>query len=271
MPSITPGTVINQGDQVTRQTIFDLVDDAVIGTVESADLDDSLSLVLSATDTPANPAPGTIWFDRAEQLVKVWTDVLDGTGVSLWLTMGPDRFDVAMYATEPVPFGAAVQLTNDGRGCKLPPSGQALVDMSYDEGKFETAKVVGFNNTGQEMSATTGESGSWLAVAVDGFCWAWYPFNNLRGAEWRARGDGLFNFDGLISGASFAATDGGFTAPNGENIDTARGGLIRVEADTIQQGGSPIVAQSVHRVIVDNTKHWRARVIFQGPRLQREA
>lgn len=255
--NITPGTTIERGDTVTRQTIFDLVANAVIATVQASDLNtEVLPIVVASSQSDANlqAFPGRIWWDQTEQLGKVYTDMIDGTGCSVWLAFGPDRFDVALLAVEPIPFGAAVQLTGEGRKARLPP---LLSDMLAQGSNFiwEVGKVVGFNNDGIASAHSTTPSGSWFACAVDGYVWCWYPVN--RGTTGLASDGGLQSFDSLIR-----QTD--ITGPSG--ISNVRGGLVTDPlALTSGDDRTPLLCHS-HTRVLGNLVNWQRR-LFYGPRI----
>lgn len=253
---LTPGVTINRGDSVSRQTIYDLLANAAGGTVQASDLDTSVQSVVAQSEAPSAPTPGKLWWDQTDQIMKVWTDVLEGTAVSCWLAIGPDRFDVAVLATEPVPFGAAVQLTGNGRRVKLPPDPDSLRIMGAGLAEWETAKVIGFNNHGSKLNASTAASGTWFSCAVDGLVWAWYPCNRQSGSDWISSA-GAGGFDGLISGVS------GLTATSG--ISEVRGGLIWQNVSDVQALTGPWLLYSTHRM-TSGEQYWGRRP-FSGPRL----
>jgi hypothetical protein len=271
---LTPGTTINAGDIVTRQTIFDLVDKAAISTVEELDLSSDTNQNVSATNTPLVPGPGTMWWDKADQVMKVWHDEIQNTAVSLWLAIGPDRFDVEALCAEPIPFGAAVQLdlTAGHKWVKLPPSGSDLVAMGHTAARMEPLNVIGFNNTGQGISPVTGASGAWISVAIAGFVWAWFPFNRNDGSIWIATGRAANDVNTLVSGTDFSTNSGGMTSPRGYDLGTGRGGVIYEQAFSATQDNSPsYCCNSVHRVRATDTFENYTRVLFFCPRMGRQS
>lgn len=178
---LTPGVTIERGDIVSRQTIYDLVRLAVIGTVQESDMAGNTLTIVSQSLPPNSPGPGKLWWDMTAQLCKVWTDVLDGTAVSLWLAIGPDRFETACLATEHIPFGAAVEAAYGGvRTVKLPPHPTVVNALGYTAGRFENMRVIGFNQSTLHGAngtglAPTAQSGTWLAVGIAGIVNVWAP------------------------------------------------------------------------------------------------
>lgn len=257
---LTPGTSINRGDQVTRQTLYNIVALATGGTVQVSDLDSGTLSVVSQSLPPTTLTPGILWWDQTDQLMKVWTDVLDNTGVSCWLAIGPDRFDCAVCAGEHIPWGAAVQLMGRGRFVQLPPSPMQLFQSGYSLSRWEAIKVMGFNNhTWSGISCPTAASGTWFSCAVDGLVWSWHPANALFGATWQSSQGA--SSDGLISGAT------GFTGDsNGTNV---RGGLIGYTSGDVTINRGPYVT----RALTAGAKEYAPwlRQIFVGPKLMRDA
>lgn len=245
---LTPGVSIERGDVTTRQTLFDLVANATIGTVAESDLSAEYRSIQSQSDAPT-PSPGLVWYDQTDKLMKVFTDEIDNTGCSCWLAFGPDRFDVAVYASEPIPFGAAVQLTGDGRGVKLPPSPTALGEMSYSLARWEVAHVIGFNNNGNSVDAPTAASGTWFSCAIEGFVWAWHPVNKDTGGSGWLSTTGNPGFDCLASGGS------GLTSPSGAT--DFRGALVWLLNEAIQVQGGPVLTYGAYRATALHTQYVR--------------
>lgn len=255
---LTAGVSINAGDTVTRQTLYDLVALASIGTVDGSDMAAGTMPILSQSLPPddAQLTPGLVWWDQTEQLMKVWTDMIDGTGCSVWLAFGPDRFDIAALATEPLPFGAAVQFANHLREVKLPLDPGSLSALGDSNGRLEHCKVIGFQNktTLSGITAPTADSGTWVAVAVQGICWAWYPLYNPS-TSYASIGTGV---DSIISSVS------GLTGHSGHS--NVRGGLYYAGQSIIQTNGPGVVAYCPHKWgPLPNGDAW-AKVIFTGPR-----
>lgn len=215
---LTPGVSIEHGDIVSRQTIYDLVRLATIGTVQQSDLASDVLTILSQSQPPT-PVPGLLWWDMEEQLMKVWTDVLDGTTVSLWLAIGPDRFDTAVLATEPIPYGAACEAAYKGlRTVKLPPHPTVVNGLGYTAGRFENLRVMGLNQgtlhgSGGTFTAPTTPSGAWLPLGIAGIMRAWAPAYLIS-----SYGTVGVNMYGVISMQS------GLTGASG--ITDIRGGIL---------------------------------------------
>lgn len=241
---LTPGVTINPGDSVTRQTIYNLLANATGGVVYASDVSADVIMIASQSEAP-DPSPGKLWWDQTDNLLKVYVDMLDGTTVSVWQAIGPDRFDVIMYATEPLPFGAAVQPSGTGkRHAQLPPDPLTLFNMGWRTAMWEAWKVVGFNNNGPSALHETVQSGTWFACAVDGYVWYYAPVNqHYSGQAKSAWGTGInAQYDSLISGIST------ITSPTG--ISEVRGGLVWTPWDGF------VVQSHIH--MVQETKAWKA-------------
>jgi hypothetical protein len=258
---LTAGTSIQLNDTVTRQTMYDLVAQAAHNEITQTDLSNDLVVTFVSGSPPVTTKPGQLWFDSLDQLMKVFTDEIEGTGCSIYLAFGPDRFDVAMLAAEPIPFGAAVQLVGDGRLAKLPPGPDALTAQSTDW-QYEVAKVVGFNQQGDARLHETTPSGAWFACAVEGYVWCWYPVNKNISGVWLASSGGIGGspYDTLV------INDASITANSG--ISLIRGGICRVSgAQPDGVGRKPYLVQCLSALDANNT-NWTRR-IFYGPRLGR--
>jgi hypothetical protein len=256
---LTPGVTINSGDSVNRQTIYDLVANALGGEVSASDLGADVQPLTSQTDVPT-PYPGKLWFDLVDQLLKVYVDELDGTGVSVWLAIGPDRFDTAVLATEPIPFGAAVQIAGTGgRRVKLPPSPTDLRAIPGLDGVWEDWKVIGFNQGGRDAASTrdTTESGAWLAAGIDGVMRAWYPARITTSISLGSEGNGLM--DALISQTS------GVTDYTGNGV---RGGILAGGLAAQQANAKVGLAIGTTRFVPTAANQWN-KVIFYGARIGR--
>ncbi len=156
--NLTPGTTINSGDTVTRQTLYDLWANAALGTIVTGDLAPG-TLPITVASTPTDtPPPGQVWYDQTQKLWKTWFDEIDYTGCSLWLAWGPDRFDDAFIAAEPMPHGAAFVLD------------RAMGGRYVRRATWTDPGVIGFVQT-----PNTSPSGSWLVGGILGICDAWFP------------------------------------------------------------------------------------------------
>lgn len=163
---------------VTRQTLQDIWTQATIGNFQDDDFDfigdSSLGVAVASTwdSAPSGPQPGKLFYHQGEQLLYVWTDELDNTGVSLWLAIGPDVFESACLAKEPIPAGAVVEPWMD-RWVKLgAPSTEQAQTNWYP---------IGVNQSGLPepddlySEGVTSQSGAWIKVAIDGLPRAWFP------------------------------------------------------------------------------------------------
>lgn len=258
---LTPGASIGQNDPVNRQTLFDVWNLAVGSTIDEDDLDTSTIRPAVTQTDPPTPAAGRLWFDKYDQVMKVFIDELDGTGISLWTAFGPDRYEIAVLATEPIPFGAAVMFTGDGRKVKLPPDVTTL--NGYNQAQLDDAyaRIIGFNNQTPTPSHNTAASGTWFACAIEGFCHIWYPANKNTGAQWLASSAG---YDGLIEDITGATClNAAICTPS-----LLRGGLIWQNNSGPQKGNPTYLAKSTHYVDALNTQ-W-GRNLWLGARMNQK-
>lgn len=263
--NLQPGVSIERGQVVTRQTIFDLVANALGGTVGATDLDDTVRDVLAQSLTPASVTPGLLWWSLTDQLMYCYVDAVENTACSLWCAFGPDRFDLPLLAADPIPFGAAVQLAGTGgRKVCLPPTPVELNTMGQGRREWENAKVIGFNNSGMQASALTAASGTWFAGAVDGIVWAWYPTDkDVGGGAWQATQGGV-TLDGLLYG-----TAAQLTGPT-SNTDV-RGALGPAQVSDVQALADGFLCHSPDVFLARqqgaaSREYWRRRV-WVGARL----
>lgn len=153
---------------LTRQELFNMWATATVGTIAKTDLAPGVftmdvgSDLTSATNTPE---PGHTFYSHVDQLMFVFHDEIDNTGVSLWLAVGPDRFDVACLANSPIAAGAVVQPDYDKWvGVSTGASGSPA---------FQTA--IGTNAQGINLNdpaiISTAASGTWIPVSIDGIVW----------------------------------------------------------------------------------------------------
>lgn len=187
---------------ITRQTLADIWGDSTVSGVVTSDLDlDTVSAIVASdiSSYTANPAPGSILYAQGEQLMYVYTDELDGTGVSLWLAIGPDVFECACIAAEPIPAGAVVQPFYDRWVKAVRPSGDGTTDF-YPMGVNQSGLPDPFDIY---TEGDTQASGSWIRVAIDGLPRTWFPKedsgvseghfgtgNTFGGTEWVGALDG---------------------------------------------------------------------------------
>ncbi len=109
--NLTPGTTIESGSVITRQTIYDLWANAEGGQVETTDLAAGVFPMIAGSSATGGIQPGTVWYDKQEMLWKAWVDVKNDTAVSVWVSFGPDRFDEIFIASEHLPPGSLFVLT----------------------------------------------------------------------------------------------------------------------------------------------------------------
>jgi hypothetical protein len=149
---------------LTRQTLYNAFADAALGTVSTDDLVEGLlsaDRVSSLTQASNNVPPGFHVFSQAEQIMYVWHDEIEDTGVSLFLAIGPDRFDTACIAAEPIPAGAPVEVVYD----RWVRCATAASEAAY-------VKAIGCNQAGVDLTSSitqeTTSSGAWFPVGIDG-------------------------------------------------------------------------------------------------------
>lgn len=275
MPSLTPGLTINPGEVVTRQTIYDILALAGLnGNVQASDLSADMITVTTQSLPPSNPPPGLVWFDQTEQLLKVWTDVLDGTGVSCWLACGPDAFDVALLAAEPIPYGAAViPAPNLGlRAVTTPtdPGSQASMVTAAGWtalGRFYNLQFLGINQTTHPTlgpyNPYTVPSGTWFTGRIMGRAICWAP-----GSRGNPALDASMQQDYLtcfLSGASI------MTNPSG--VSMLRGAVASIGGTDWTTGNKDggVWGISLRQVCPHHatlTQHHYGEVVLFGPRFK---
>lgn len=158
--------------QVTRQDLFDMWANAELSDLTGRDLAaDTFGIISSDSEPTDVRQPGSLWWNSQENLMYVYTDEIEGTGCSLWLAIGPDRFDCACIAAEPIPAGAVVELDHD-RWIRV-----ALVEGQAGD---SNPRVIGVNQAGvvyplNTAASSTQDSGAWVNVAIDGivYGYAW--------------------------------------------------------------------------------------------------
>jgi hypothetical protein len=185
MVSINP--LISFTEPITRQDLFDMWSTGALSGITVDDFAEGfLPIVVgsSFSEAPQTPQPGQLYWHQAENLMFCWTDEIEGTGVSLWLSIGPDRFDAAMLTKSVVACGEGVELVGPGRVV------QAIIPAEVSRTEFPV--VCGFNQSGinnppeliggqepvEPLVNASGEtywmgetaiSDTWIAVGIDGF------------------------------------------------------------------------------------------------------
>ncbi len=154
---------------ITRQNIFDMWTTSDLQSITTDDLADELATVDSGSDfsnATLTPVPGQFFYHLAENLVYGWFDEVDNTGVSLWLAIGPDRFEVPCLAAEPIPAGAPVDLIYD-KVVGLPTEPHP-VPMGFNQSGINKPQNI---NDGPDFGGDTTVSGAWCRIAIDGIVW----------------------------------------------------------------------------------------------------
>lgn len=158
----TLSSIITFSEPITRQDLWNMWSTAALGSIAKEDLAPgvlSVEVGTALTDAPTEPVPGQMFWSKLDQLMFCWHDEVDGTGVSLWLAIGPDRFDTPCVAAGPVPAGALVRPTGDNRYVEI------------HNAQDNPVGVIGCNQAGvpHDLAAgATSESGAWIPVAIDG-------------------------------------------------------------------------------------------------------
>ena len=182
---------------------------AKLGTLDSGDLAGDALPIEVAASAPTE-APGKLWFDTTLQLMKLYVDERDGTGVSLWCAIGPDRLDTPCLTEEPIPAGAVVEVTYDRRVVVADSANGALGDG--------VMRAIGVNQAGvhyplNEGLSDTAASGTWINVAIDGYCFGYTPGDpGTSSAHYSISSDDFLAVDprtpgALISGINFPIPD----------------------------------------------------------------
>jgi hypothetical protein len=143
--------------KITHTDLTNMWTTATVSDPGKTDLSDEfLELLVGSTVTDPG-APGRVWFDQKEQVLRCYHENLDSTTVSLWLKMGPDTWEDGFLAEEPIPPRALLEFSTLGdrwvkrHGTELYPARYVAVSA---------------------LDATA-ESGTWLQGVVHGFCNLW--------------------------------------------------------------------------------------------------
>ena len=208
---------------LTRQDLFDAWSTATLSAISSADLSAGFLTVTVATsldNAPASPVPGAMLWIADQQTMFCYHDEIEGTGVSLWLAVGPDIFETACLLAEPAWPGALVEPYLDRYVAPVNYTDSILDDGNNNRmiGNVHSGVPYPLNTT----TPVTQESGTWVRVGIDGHVFGWIP--NASG----------------ISEALFAgvASSGFGAAPVDASRDSTdmKGGLIRVIASAGRMG-----------------------------------
>lgn len=188
--------LISFDEPFTRQDLFDMWATAAFSEITTEDFADGFNpIVISSSFSgfPTSPDPGQLVWHQEENVMYCYHDVIDDTGVSLWLAIGPDKFETAMLLKGPAAVGTGVELTGPGRTCQVYDSTGTQTDkrhmapvvVGFNQSHinsqlrpdYDDESVPGdwiyFNTSGDDSGATyfmgeTAVSGEWIRVAIDG-------------------------------------------------------------------------------------------------------
>lgn len=152
-------------EPITRQTLFDMWSSAAFGSVGLADLDSGFSPIVAGSDfsdAPTSPGPGQLFWHRSENVMYCWHDEVDNTGVSLWLAIGPDKFEVAALASTPMPAAFPCAMVYD-RWMEI--TNVPLRCIGMNQSGINDPRTI---NQGPDYGGETTASGSWFRMGVDG-------------------------------------------------------------------------------------------------------
>jgi hypothetical protein len=154
---------------ITRQTLYDMWSTATLSTLDTTSLSEDympIEVGTGISDRPSSPKPGQHYWDYGQQLMYVFFDEVDGTGASLWLACGPDRWEVAALCQGPIAAGGLVTLAYDRWITPYDPSqspiGNALGCVQSNV------------NWPSHLTCPTNQSGAWVSVGVDGFMYGMF-------------------------------------------------------------------------------------------------
>jgi hypothetical protein len=159
---------------IDRQDLYDMWSTAALGAITEDELVDGFLSTANATtysDIPSSPEPGAMAWVHEEQLMYQFHDVVDDTGVSLWLAVGPDAFETACLLAAPAFPGALVEPWYD-RWVKP----TSFTDSVLGDGV--AFKAIGAVQSGvpyplNHRAPDTLASGTWVRVGIDGLITGW--------------------------------------------------------------------------------------------------
>ncbi len=194
MASFNP--LVDFAEPVTRQDLFDMWNTAAFSEVGVDDFADGFMPVIvgsSFSEAPVSPQPGQHYWHQQENIMYVYHDVIDNTGVSLWLAIGPDKFETAMLTSSAVAVGEGVELIGPDRTCRayIPSEDKRLtmpsvvgfnqshinaavgVAQGTDSADVDKTKFTFFNVSGDDSGSTyymgeTAVTNEWIRVGIDG-------------------------------------------------------------------------------------------------------
>ena len=158
---------------VDRQDLYNHWATAVLSSIERSELASgvfTLDIGTTLSDATSSPEPGHHFWSRLEGLMFVFHDEVDGTGVSLWLAIGPDRFDVAAILSEPTGGGAVVRPVYDRWVQIFSGSSGAAWNTDPIGTHAGAISLSGFSG-GSDTDAGTAASGTWAPISIDGIVW----------------------------------------------------------------------------------------------------
>lgn len=173
---------------ITRQELANMWSQASIPPITQADLDPAFLDIFVGSNfsdqgaSLPNPDPGAMFWHGGHGLMFCFHDSLDvcdtgeKTGVSLWLAVGPDSFETACIAAEPLPAGAVVEPFYD-RWVKVfrPDAGNFAGDTNAPTPLGVVQSGIPDEYVPQTEYGSTAESGAWVRVAIDGLARVWHP------------------------------------------------------------------------------------------------
>jgi hypothetical protein len=204
---------------VTRQHLFDAWSTAVVTTLSETDLAPELHPIIASASAPSEPPPGQLWADTNRKLLYCWHDEHEGTAVSLWLAIGPDRLETPCIAAGPIGPGCFVEAWYD-RWVKV----STVSEGALGDG---VARIIGTNTQNVPYPlhvgpAATAPSGSWISVAIEGFAPALTPV--------------------ISSADSLASVEAGLPV----TIDPNNPGAVRSAGFWTQRRGNPVVGEALY-------------------------
>lgn len=152
MATITRTKTFTDGQDIDREDIADLLEEALVSAIGYSDLAADAQLVTAQSEAPT-PNAGKWWWDMTDKLMKAWNSTY-----SLWLAFGPDRYDVPVQNW----YGATM---NKGWPCTLVAGGGSY--RVTGRGGVEADKSTTFVGLMQETTA----SGMWGPMAIMGVMW----------------------------------------------------------------------------------------------------
>lgn len=194
---------------IDRQDLYNMFANATLGTIGADEVVDGLFAFDVGTDITAatsSPEPGHLFYAKNERVMYCYHDEVDDTGVSLWLAIGPDRFDIAMLADSPVPAGAVVQYKYD-RWVGVSTGASAHIANQRAIGTCAAGMGGDWFTNGVSYDLTTQASGTWIPVSIDGIVWC-VTVGNMAVDRWVRVSDGTPGTVVRASNAVPQPTDG---------------------------------------------------------------